>query len=251
MPLNIKDPKSGITYFQAAKALSTIGFQGVPTDQVTAGQVGATAAYWQNIVTPLKPGDQYQSALLRRWHHRRSSGNVRSLLVDGGGPVGDGFGDETTAFANLDYWGSDFSGTAGHRRHIDRCGRISRSTTMPPSTGANSFFNSQFHSLYAWRSIGSSAYNGHAGDSAQTAVEGCAFDFNYTYSKSLDISSDAERVDEWAALSGNVINSWDPNALRGVSDFDATHQFNANWIVELPFGKGHLLAPNAHGVPER
>ncbi len=35
-----------------------------------------------------------------------------------------------------------------------------------------------------------------------------------------------------------VVNSWDPNALRAVSDFDTTHQFNANWIYELPFGKG-------------
>ena len=76
---------------------------------------------------------------------------------------------------------------------------------------------------------------------------GFQFDFNYTFSKSMDINSDAERIGQWGGLSGQIINSWDPNALRAVSDFDATHQFNANWIAELPFGKGRALAPNAHG----
>src|SRR6266478_6058835 len=34
------------------------------------------------------------------------------------------------------------------------------------------------------------------------------------------------------------INSWSPKQLRGVSDFDATHQINSNWVWELPFGVG-------------
>ena len=33
-----------------------------------------------------------------------------------------------------------------------------------------------------------------------------------------------------------------------MSDFDATHQFNANWIAELPLGKGKHFATNAGGV---
>ena len=33
-----------------------------------------------------------------------------------------------------------------------------------------------------------------------------------------------------------------------VSDFDTTHQFNANWVVELPFGRGKALASSAHGI---
>ena len=77
------------------------------------------------------------------------------------------------------------------------------------------------------------------------------FDFNYTFSKSLDLESDAERVDllSGAAL-GLIINAWNPKQLRGVSDFDTPHQLNANWIVELPFGKGKFLGRNARGVRE-
>jgi len=49
---------------------------------------------------------------------------------------------------------------------------------------------------------------------------------------------------------GEVINSWQPNALRGVSDFDTTHQINANWIIEMPFGRGKLIGKDAHGFSE-
>ena len=38
------------------------------------------------------------------------------------------------------------------------------------------------------------------------------------------------------------MNAFDPNGRRGVSDFDTTHQINANWIAELPFGNGRRFA---------
>jgi hypothetical protein len=74
---------------------------------------------------------------------------------------------------------------------------------------------------------------------------GVQFDFNYTFSKSIDLASDAERIGFVGGLGGQIINSWDPKALRAVSDFDTTHQFNANWIAELPFGKGKMIGRNA------
>src|SRR5215469_16207797 len=70
---------------------------------------------------------------------------------------------------------------------------------------------------------------------------GVQFDFNYTYSKSMDISSDAERIGANGGLAsglGGVVDTWNPGLQRGISDFDTTHQLNANWIVQLPFGKG-------------
>ena len=79
---------------------------------------------------------------------------------------------------------------------------------------------------------------------------GVQFDFNYTFSKSIDISSDAERIGAHGGLGGQIINSWDPNALRAVSDFYTTHQFNTNWIFELPFGKGRWIVRNSHGFAE-
>jgi hypothetical protein len=79
---------------------------------------------------------------------------------------------------------------------------------------------------------------------------GVQFGLNYTYSKSIDISSDANRIADEGGLGSQVILPWNPKALRAVSDFDLTHQFNANWIADLPFGKGRWLGSNAHGFTE-
>src|SRR5215470_8911817 len=79
---------------------------------------------------------------------------------------------------------------------------------------------------------------------------GWTWDFNYTYSKSIDVGSNAERINEFegAGFASQVINSWAPKQLRAVSDFDTTHQFNANWVYELPVGKGRPFASGIHGI---
>jgi hypothetical protein len=155
-----------------------------------------------------------------------------------GGPV-NGFGDETTPLSQLDYAGSDFSGNAGI---------LGQSGTYYGTTlGPNAFFNKQFHSLYAWRSVANANYHALQVNLRKRMSQGVQFDFNYTFSKSIDLESDAERVDAWAGLGGQIVNAWAPNQLRGVSGFDTTHQFNLNWIAELPFGKGRLVGGNAGG----
>jgi hypothetical protein len=117
-----------------------------------------------------------------------------------------------------------------------------------PKGGLNSFFNPQYSSLYAWRSASNANYHALQVNFRHPMSHGVQFDFNYTFSKSIDLMSDAERVGAWGGLGGQIINSWDPTAMRAVSDYDAKHQFNANWIAELPFGKGKLIAGNAHGA---
>jgi len=71
---------------------------------------------------------------------------------------------------------------------------------------------------------------------------GLQFDLNYTYSKSIDVGSNAERVNGFEsgglAFNSQVINAFSPDLWRAVSDFDTTHQLNANFIWDLPFGHG-------------
>jgi hypothetical protein len=71
-------------------------------------------------------------------------------------------------------------------------------------------------------------------------VHGLEFDVNYTYSKSIDAGSNAERINQFqgGGFASQVINSWAPAQLRAVSDFDTTHAINANWVYELPVGRG-------------
>jgi hypothetical protein len=40
------------------------------------------------------------------------------------------------------------------------------------------------------------------------------------------------------AYNNQAINAFEPDLWRAPSDFDTTHQINANWIWDLPFGKG-------------
>ncbi len=84
-------------------------------------------------------------------------------------------------------------------------------------------------------------------------THGLQWDFNYTFSKSLDIGSNAERINQFDAFyqADQIINSWSPAQLRGVSDFDTTHQFNTNWVYELPFGRGKSFASTSSRLVER
>jgi len=103
----------------------------------------------------------------------------------------------------------------------------------------------QFSSLWGWRSSGNSSYNAMNLTLRKAVTSGIQFDVNYTYSKSIDVGSNAERINLFDVHGGNVggfssqvINSWQPNQLRAVSDFDMKHQINSNWVIDLPFGRG-------------
>jgi hypothetical protein len=99
------------------------------------------------------------------------------------------------------------------------------------------FYNTEFSALYAWSSVGNSAYNAGQFLLRSRNIRGLQFDFNYVYSKSIDIGSDSERVPTFGGLSA-VVNTWNPNQMRGASDFDLRHQINSNWVYDLPVGRG-------------
>jgi hypothetical protein len=238
MPLNFKDPASGTTYFQAAKRFSELGAAGTPTSDITPQLVGSTAAYWPNIIQPLAPGDAYSLAC--------SGGGTASALQAAYDLFNCNLFNETTPLWQLDQAGSDYLGNPG-------IAGVMTNADGPlhyyaPVTGASTFFNRQFKSLYAWRSAGNANYNAMQVSVHKRMARGLQFDFNYTFSKSIDIMSDAERVTEWGGLGGQVINSWDPNARRAVSDFDLTQQINGNWIYELPFGRGQRYGHDVNRV---
>ncbi len=113
------------------------------------------------------------------------------------------------------------------------------------------FYHDQYSALYAWRSIGFSNYNALQVVYRQQFGAGLQADFNYTLSKSMDITSQAERLSSSGGTNyAQIMNTWDPNQLYGVSDYDATHQINANYIWDLPFGRGRHFMANASRVED-
>lgn len=232
-PEDIRDPKTGVDYFSAVTALAKLYRKGVPASQITPQLVGPTASYWADIIQPLKPGDTYNPAGCGP-----GTANVLQAMYEYFGCFP---GNETTAVQLLDQ--GAVTGTL-----MDSMGNPINTYYGPG--GPYAFMSPQFAALYSWRSISTASYNALQVSLRHRLTHGLQFDFNYTYSKSLDISSDANRITAEGGLGGQIINPWSPKALRAVSDFDTPHQFNANWIWEMPFGRGRAIGGNSHGVVE-
>ncbi|MBL8229087.1 MAG: carboxypeptidase regulatory-like domain-containing protein [Bryobacterales bacterium] len=103
--------------------------------------------------------------------------------------------------------------------------------------GRNALYDRQFASLTTWRSIAGGSYHAMQWTIRQRFKAGVEFGFNYTWSRSIDLSSRAES-DGTGATFGFITQPWEPGQHKAVSDYDMTHQWNANWVAELPFGKG-------------
>jgi hypothetical protein len=235
-PLDYVDPATHMDYYTAVQALAKVYRQGIHSQNVTDSMFGTAARYWADIY-PNAPAGGFRI-------HRCTGTDSSGSAINYGSPdpvvaaydLFCGFrNNETTAVQGIDqgFGIEDINGNS-----------------LYPKTGPYTFVDSQFAALYSWRSIGAAAYHAMQVTFRKRMTHGLQFDFNYTFSKSLDISSDANRITAEGGLGGQVINPWNPTALRAVSDFDAAHQFNANWIFELPFGKGRWIAGDAHGLVE-
>lgn len=108
--------------------------------------------------------------------------------------------------------------------------------------GCNTFFMRQAAGMPSWSNMGRSSYHGGQLVLRRPVSKGWGFDFNYTLSKSIDLSSGAE------SAGTTIQDSFNPTGFRGLSDFDARHNITANTVVDLPFGKGRRFLNSAPGV---
>lgn len=214
-PLNLKDPKSGMTYYQAASALSALAETGTPITSVQ------PIPYWENLF-PTAAGANLLSG--------NNAGTVPCTPAGTWVP-----GQSLTATQNMyDNFGCFLHNETVGLLIFDLFGYPAFLNGQPFQ-----YFDDQFSSLYAWRSQGTSSYHSLQLSLRHPMSKGLQLDFNYTYSKSIDAGSSAERVSlfEGFGFSDQVINAWMPKQMMGPSDFDLRHQINTNWIYELPFGR--------------
>jgi Carboxypeptidase regulatory-like domain len=222
-PRDIRDPQSNTDYYQAVRLLDNAVLAGTPESDV------APIPYWENIF------------------------GATSSAANGGisNQCASGIPASPTATQNL--------------YDLMACGLVHNETTfqqiidgvaglpcnpgcptLDGHTGPTQYLAPQFSSLYAWRSIGNASYN--AGQFLLSRhMKGLQFDFNYTWSKSIDMGSDTEQIGNGIFLGGppagdQIFNAWNPKLNRAISTFDTTHQINANWVAELPFGRGRRFA---------
>jgi hypothetical protein len=250
MPTNLNDTASNTRYFQAATMLSKLA--AVPNPQSVTG-VGtdvnsvAPIPFWEDLF-PAWAGTATQNALTI------DGQNCNTANLSGVLPA------KPTATQNVyQIWNCSPHNETLTLKFLDLPNSINNAPAALPNSkfGPYSFYHDQFSSLYAWRNIGTSDYN--ALQVTYNARWGANLQgqFNYTFSKSFDEASAAERVGPYEGTGGTgndlngggiVINSWDPLALRGLSDFNAYNQINANLVYRLPFGKGQALMGSANPV---
>jgi len=119
-----------------------------------------------------------------------------------------------------------------------------------PAGYQSKFWQNQFSSLYALSTIGMSYYNALQVTLRHPISHGLQVDLSYTYSRSIDMGSEAERTSEFsngvAFSSSEIINTWKPYLNRAVSDFDTTHIITANYLYQLPVGHGRAFGSNTN-----
>jgi Carboxypeptidase regulatory-like domain len=250
-PLDLVDPKSGFDYYKAATAISKLaqnpnnGALGpLAPLQLSPAQfdqaLGPTVAYWTNLLkaagSTMAPAAGTQYAMPTGTSTTDIAQAAYALYVTSGAFVGD----EVVGLGNIDLFGllKDISGN---------------SYFINGETGE--LLNQQLTTSYAWSSIGRSNYNAMQANLRKQFRHGVQFDLNYTYSKSIDFTSGAARLGfsgtaNIGAPGSRLVNAFSPSQVRAVSDFDTTHQINANWTAELPLGKGRTFGRNVSGLAD-
>jgi hypothetical protein len=214
MATNLRDPKSGQTYFQAMSQLATLlDFPRAAKSSAGVGDVSNVPKipFFENL-----------------WSTAAGNGFTATQAVAKDYVERSNIGDFTNTLNNMDQTCS----TTGSK--FNAAGKI---TQLGCSVlGPDAMWSPQFSALSAWSSLGSGAYHSMQWTLSKRFSDGISFDLNYTFSKSIDLASSSET----AGTFGNdfLINSWDPSQLRAVSRYDVRHSVNALIIWQLPFGRG-------------
>ncbi|MFP5229129.1 MAG: carboxypeptidase regulatory-like domain-containing protein [Acidobacteriota bacterium] len=216
-PVDYVDPAGGGDYYTAGGQLSKLvdqngGNYGVNTSGIGSVVNVPAIKYFEDVFPWMAnfdyPGESATQAIYNNeWAPYRSNLGA------------------TTALADLDFYGPASSGYGFY---------------PAPANWQPHFWQSQFSSLYALAGMGMSYYNALQVTLRHPVSNGLQMDVSYTYSRSIDEGSDAERSIEFStskALS-SIINTWKPQLNRAPSDFDTTHLLTIDAYYELPFGRG-------------
>jgi hypothetical protein len=217
MPTNLKDPKSGQTYYQAMTQLATLlDFEGVSIANLP--KIPFFEDMW-----PGAAGNGLTATQVWANDYKNNSNP----------------GDFTNTLNNADN-AANCSPTGTVFKANGNVGKMSCG-----AQGPFMIFNPQFSALSAYSSIGIGDYHAMQWTVRKQMSNGLLFDLNYTWSKSIDLASTGESGTcnptcnpAGASFSGFIQNTWNPSQERGVSNYDTTHAVNAYVVYQLPMGRG-------------
>jgi len=229
MALNdLRDPKSGMDWYTAATLLEKQRQLG--TDTTTIQPI----PYFENILpagygaTVAANGYTSCSATVTTGCLPTNPSNTQGVYQEG-----------------FEFWANDWTDIQDEIENYagQTLGQVdSDGNTIPVPY----FFNPQYGALSAWGTIAKSNYHGFSA-SLRQRFHNLQWDFNYTYSHSLDNASGLQT----SALSNGllygssfILNGIRPNDNYANSDFDLRHIINANAIFQLPIGRGKHFGSN-------
>lgn len=188
---NLRDPKSGQTWYEAINKLIDLRYAAVPISSV------GPIPFFENLLPGLATSTRTATQSAYRRIAQPSVGGRNST-------------DYT--FAQL-LWDD------------------------PPVAGmANLFFHPQYAALSAFSTIAKSNYHSGQVSVRERFGRSLTFDFNYTLAHSLDNASGLQVSGAYG--SAFIVNPLDIDQNYASSDFDVRHVVNANWLWELPVGRG-------------
>ncbi len=197
---DLKDPASGVTYYQAAAQMLDLWRRNVPVAQV------GPAPYWENL-----------------WPGAARSGLTATQSIYN---VFRAYNVDTSAVTyDIDI------------NCAPSCSRF----------GPFAMFNEQIVSYGGLTSDGRGNYHAMQWTVRKKLGNDLRFDFNYTWSKSIDLNSHADRPVSGAGHR-NLAQNWNPGDRRGLSEYDVTHAANAFAIWEMPVGRGKRFLSGAPGL---
>jgi len=208
-----KDTKSGMTWAQASGMLRDVFESGLTPAQVRANpSLMPQIAFFENLFPS-------------------SAGTASGTRVAGASATANYY---YTVYGT--YAGSDLDAL----HDFDRVRQANGNCFS--AYGCNTFFARQNAGMLAWVNASNPAFHGGQLVLRRAMSQGWGFDFNYTFSKSMDIASGSE-----SGGTSTIQDTFNPNASRSVSDFDIRHNITSNAVVELPFGKGKKILGSIPG----
>jgi hypothetical protein len=240
---NLKDPATGVDWYTAATALEKLR-QKSGTDAAI-NQVPNLPANIQKYFDDMFPAGMAQ--LLQDFDYGDLPTACNSAhTTDGGWDC-----NWSNAQAFMAYSGSavDFY-TANDWTDVQADVDNALAFTADPVNGdpkAMRFMQPQFGSLSTWSSIGNSNY--HALTlSFRQRLKTLILDFNYTFAHSLDDASGLQSESGYGNNSGSngafIVNSLRQRENYASSDFDVKHSINADFVWQVPIGRGQAFLGN-------
>lgn len=108
---------------------------------------------------------------------------------------------------------------------------------LPPNIG----IPAQFGTNAYLTNMGNSNYNGMLLTVDKNLSGGLRYEFNYTWSHSIDNTSVSANSNALFTNSNFICDVLQPRACRGSSDFDVRQEISSNFEYDLPFGRGKMF----------